>query len=40
LHDESFLGLSICLNQLPSEDVADICHAFAKVWGNLPSLGD
>ena len=40
LHDARFLGLSICLNQLPSEDVADICKAFAKVWDNLPSLRD
>ncbi|MEE4206336.1 MAG: DegT/DnrJ/EryC1/StrS family aminotransferase [Erythrobacter sp.] len=40
LQDESFLGLSICLNQLPSEDVADICRAFAKVWDNLPALRD
>jgi len=40
LQDESFLGLSICLNQLPSEDVADICTAFAKVWANLDALKD
>ncbi|MEM7689135.1 MAG: DegT/DnrJ/EryC1/StrS family aminotransferase [Pseudomonadota bacterium] len=38
LHDASFLGLSICLNQLPSEDTADIIAAFEKVWHNLDSL--
>jgi dTDP-4-amino-4,6-dideoxygalactose transaminase len=38
LHDASFLGLSICVNQLPSEDVADIVAAFQKVWANLSAL--
>ena len=40
LHDTSFLGLSICLNELPSEDVADIVTAFRKVWDNLDALKD
>jgi len=38
LHDATFLGLSICLNQLPSADVADIIAAFEKVWRNLETL--
>ncbi|MDJ0978400.1 MAG: DegT/DnrJ/EryC1/StrS family aminotransferase [Erythrobacter sp.] len=38
LHDASFLGLSICLNQLPSADVAQIVAAFEKVWANLDAL--
>ena len=38
LHDASFLGLSICVNQLPSEDVAQIVAAFHKVWGALDAL--
>lgn len=38
LHDGAFLGLSICVNQLPSRDVADIVTAFQKVWDNLDAL--
>ncbi len=38
LHDESFLGLSICLNQLPSEDVDQILAAFRKVWRHRDAL--
>ncbi|MEL6540361.1 MAG: DegT/DnrJ/EryC1/StrS family aminotransferase [Pseudomonadota bacterium] len=38
LHQASFLGLSICLNELPSEDVADIVAAFQKVWRRLDAL--
>ncbi|MDY7096645.1 MAG: DegT/DnrJ/EryC1/StrS family aminotransferase [Pseudomonadota bacterium] len=38
LHEESFLGLAVCLNALPSEDVADIVTAFEKVWAGLDSL--
>ncbi|MBL4792760.1 DegT/DnrJ/EryC1/StrS family aminotransferase [Citromicrobium bathyomarinum] len=40
LQDTSFLGLSICLNQLPPRDVADIVAAFHKVWDNLDQLKD
>ena len=40
LQDTSFLGLSICLNQLPPKDVADIVAAFHKVWDNLDQLKD
>ncbi len=38
LHDASFLGLSICLNALPSADVSDIVSAFEKVWRNRSAL--
>jgi perosamine synthetase len=38
LQDRSYLGLAICVNQLPSEDVAKIVKAFRKVWGSLESL--
>ncbi|WP_298470633.1 DegT/DnrJ/EryC1/StrS family aminotransferase [uncultured Erythrobacter sp.] len=38
LHDSEFLGLSICVHQLPSEDVAQIVAGFQKVWANLDSL--
>jgi len=40
LHDASFLGLSICVHQLPSEDVAQIIAGFQKVWANLDTLKD
>lgn len=40
LHDASFLGLSICVHQLPSEDVAQIVEGFQKVWTNIDSLKD
>ena len=40
LHDTSFLGLSICLNELPSADVREIVTAFHKVWANLDMLKD
>jgi dTDP-4-amino-4,6-dideoxygalactose transaminase len=38
LHDASFLGLAVCVHQLPSADVADIVTAFRKVWDNLETL--
>ena len=38
LHDETFLGLAVCLHQLPNEDVAEIVDAFQKVWSNLDQL--
>lgn len=38
LHAESFLGLNICMNELPTEDVALIIKAFHKVWGRLDQL--
>ncbi|MEM8726567.1 MAG: DegT/DnrJ/EryC1/StrS family aminotransferase, partial [Pseudomonadota bacterium] len=40
LQDESFLGLAVCLHQLPSDDVADVVTAFRKVWANLGALKD
>jgi dTDP-4-amino-4,6-dideoxygalactose transaminase len=38
LHTHSFLGLNICMNELPSSDVALIIEAFHKVWSNLDNL--
>ncbi|MEM7665454.1 MAG: DegT/DnrJ/EryC1/StrS family aminotransferase [Pseudomonadota bacterium] len=38
LQDTSFLGLAVCLHQLPSEDVAQIVTAFQKVWANMDAL--
>jgi perosamine synthetase len=38
LHSETFLGLNICMNELPPEDVALIVAAFHKVWSNLSEL--
>lgn len=38
LHDETFLGINLCMFQFPSEDVAAVVQAFQKVWGNLDAL--
>ena len=38
LHSQTFLGLNICMNELPSEDVAQIVDAFRKVWRQLDRL--
>ena len=40
LQDQSYLGLAVCMNQLPSNDVDLIVNAFKKVWDNLESLRD
>ena len=38
LHSETFLGLNICMNELPPEDVALIVAAFHKVWSKIDQL--
>lgn len=38
LHNETFLGLNICMNELPPADVALIVSAFQKVWAQLDLL--
>jgi len=38
LHAKTFLGLNICMNELPSSDVAMIITAFHKVWAQLDRL--
>jgi perosamine synthetase len=38
LHSETFLGLNICMNELPTEDVSVIIEAFRKVWSQLDQL--
>lgn len=38
LHSQTFLGLNICMNELPSADVALIVEAFQKVWRAIPEL--
>jgi perosamine synthetase len=38
LHKETFLGLNICMNELPPADVALVVAAFHKVWSQLDSL--
>ncbi len=38
LHDETFLGIGICMNELPTTDVAQIVTAFRKVWSQLNLL--
>ncbi len=38
LHNETFLGLNICMNELPPADVALVVKAFHKVWSQLELL--
>lgn len=38
LHNQTFLGLNICMNELPPKDVALIIQAFHKVWNHLSLL--
>jgi len=38
LHDNSFLGLAVCMFELPPEDVDQVVAAFRKVWANLDAL--
>lgn len=38
LHEKSFLGVAICMNELPTEDVNSIITAFHKVWAQLDAL--
>ena len=38
LHSETFLGLNVCMNELPPGDVALIVAAFHKVWSQLDTL--
>lgn len=38
LHSETFIGLNVCMNELPPEDVALIVAAFQKVWSQLKTL--
>jgi len=38
LHSETFLGLNICMNELPPADVALVVAAFRKVWSNVSEL--
>lgn len=38
LHNETFLGINICMNELPPADVALVAAAFHKVWTQLDQL--
>ena len=38
LHDKSFLGYEMCLNDLDNEDVDLVVKSFEKVWANLDAL--
>ncbi len=38
LHNQSFLGINICINELPPKDVSLIVAAFHKVWTQLDLL--
>jgi perosamine synthetase len=38
LHSRTFLGLALCMNEYPPEDVELVIQAFRKVWASLDSL--
>lgn len=38
LHNETFVGINICMNELPHDDVAAIIDSFHKVWSQLDQL--
>ena len=38
LHAETFLGISVCLNDYSTEDVQHVAGAFRKVWAHLDRL--
>jgi len=38
LHAQTFLGLSLCMHELPPSDVELVIAAFHKVWGHLTTL--
>jgi hypothetical protein len=38
LHEKSYLGFEMCLNELENNDVDLIITAFRKVWANLENL--
>ena len=38
LHDESFLGIEMCIHELANEDVDLIVQAFRKVWKNIKRI--
>lgn len=40
LHNKSFLGYEMCLNDLDDEDIVLVVSAFRKVWMNLDLLKD
>ena len=38
LHDQTFIGLEMCLHELPDYDVDQVISAFYKVWANLKQV--
>ncbi len=38
MHDKSYLGYAMCLNELPDEDVDLLVAAFRKVWNGMEAL--
>jgi perosamine synthetase len=38
LHSETFLGISVCLNNYSQEDVQRVIYAFQKVWSHRDAL--
>jgi hypothetical protein len=38
LHVRRFIGLNVCMNELPPAEVALVVSAFRKVWSSLDDL--
>lgn len=38
LHDSTYLGIAMCMHELPDQDVDLVIAAFKKVWGNMEAL--
>lgn len=38
LHDSAYLGIAMCMHELPDQDVDLVIAAFKKVWGNMEAL--
>ena len=38
LHDSTYLGIAMCMHELPDQDVDLMIAAFKKVWGNMEAL--
>lgn len=38
LHARTFVGINLCMNEYPSEDIAAVVQAFQKIWGQLDKL--
>lgn len=40
LHDESFIGLGLCVHEFDNDSIDSIVRAFHKVWGSIDEIRD